>query len=125
MLMGAFALIAVLLAAVGLYGVTSYSVAQRTQEIGIRIALGAPRGNMARLVLCQAARLGLTGMAAGLGLAFALTRFLGSILFGIKPTDPVTLMAVCVFFGAVAMAAGYLPARRATRVDPVTALRNE
>jgi putative ABC transport system permease protein len=124
-LLGALALAAVLLSAVGLYGVTNYTVSRRAQEIGIRIALGARPGDMARMVLRQASRVGIAGLAAGLALALALTRFLKSILYGIQPTDPLTLGAACLLLIAVALAAGYFPARRASRMDPVIALRNE
>ena len=124
-LLGALAVVAVLLSAVGLYGVMSYAVSRRAQEIGIRMAMGAQPGDMARMVLYQALWIALAGLAAGLALALALTRFLNSILYGIKPTDPLTLAAVCLLLGVVALAAGYLPARRASRMDPVVALRIE
>jgi predicted permease len=124
-LLGALAVSSVLLSSAGLYGVMNYSVSRRAQEIGIRIAMGARPGDMARMVLRQACMVALAGLTAGLALALALTRFLKSILYGIQPTDPVTLGSVCLLLGAVALAAGYLPARRASRVDPVVALRNE
>jgi putative ABC transport system permease protein len=125
LLLGALAVAAVLLSAVGLYGVMSYSVAQRTQEIGIRVALGAEPGAMTRMVLGQAWRVGLAGLAAGIALSLILTRYLKSMLFGIKPTDPVTFTVVCALLVLVVLAAGYLPARRAGSVDPAVALRNE
>jgi predicted permease len=124
-LLGALAIVAALLSAVGLYGVMNYAVSRRTQEIGIRVALGAVPGDMARMVLSQAVWIGLAGLAAGLALALTLTRFLKSILYGIQPTDPLTFGAVCLLLGVVVLAAGYFPARRASRMDPVVALRNE
>jgi ABC-type antimicrobial peptide transport system permease subunit len=124
-LLGALAVVAVLLSAIGLYGVMNYAVSRRTQEIGIRMALGAEPGDMARMVLCQALWIGLAGLAAGLALALALTRFLSSILYGITPADPLTLAAVCLLLGVVVLAAGYIPAKRASRMDPVVALRND
>jgi predicted permease len=120
-----FAGIALALATIGVYGVVSYSVGQRTQEIGIRVALGARAADVARMVLQEA--LLLAGLAVVLGLsgAFALTRLLQSLLFAVKPTDPATLAAVSAAVLAVAVIAAFLPARRASRVDPVIALRNE
>jgi predicted permease len=125
LLLGAFAGAAMLLAAVGLFGVMSYAVAQRRPEIGIRMALGAKPGDVARMVLREASGVALVGLAAGVAFALALTRFLESVLFEIKPSDPVTLAAASVLLGAVALAASYLPAYRASRVDPVVALRAE
>ncbi len=103
----------------------SYSVSRRAQEIGVRVTLGAKPGDMARVVLRQAAWIGLSGLVAGLALAWALTRFLRSILYDVRPTDPLTLGAVCLLLSAIALAAGYIPARRASRMDPMAALRNE
>ncbi len=122
-LLGVFAGIAVALAAIGIYGVMAYSVAQRTREIGIRMALGAQRGQVVRLVLSQGLALTLIGTVAGLGAAAAVTRYLRAMLFGLTPLDPLTFAAVALLFSAVAIVASYVPARHATRVDPLTALR--
>lgn len=124
-LLALFGALAVFIAAIGIYGVISYSVAQRTHEIGVRIALGAARRDVVKLVVGQGRRLALWGIVIGLVGAWALTRFLTSLLFGVKPTDPLTFVGVCLALSAVAALASYLPARRATRVDPMVALRYE
>jgi putative ABC transport system permease protein len=124
-LIGVFAGLALLLAAIGIFGVMSYSVAQRTAEIGIRVALGAQRAQILKLVVGQGAVLALIGIAAGLAGAFALTRVLRSLLFEVSTTDPVIFTTVPLLLCAVALAATYLPARRAANVDPIVALRYE
>jgi predicted permease len=117
--------VALLLAAIGLYGVLSYAVAQRTNEIGIRMALGAERGTVVRMVLREVAVLIAIGLATGVPASLACARLIESKLFGLKPADPVTLSAAVGIMIAVAIASGYLPARRASRVDPLIALRYE
>ena len=125
LLIGAFALMAAVLAAVGIYGVVSYSVRQRTQEIGIRVALGAQASHVIWLVLRQTAAWLLAGMAAGMASASALTRLLAAHLYGVKPTDPATFALAAVALAAIALAANAMPVRRAVRVDPVAALHYE
>jgi putative ABC transport system permease protein len=122
-LLGIFAGVAGILAAIGIYGVLAYSVVQRTQEIGIRMALGAERRQVMTLVMRRGVVLASIGIVAGLIGAFAGARYLQSMLFGIEPRDPSTFAAVAIGFAVVAAAAAYLPARRATRVDPMVALR--
>ena len=122
-LLASFAILALLLAVIGIVGVMSYSVAQRRHEIGIRVALGADRGQVLQLVVGQGLTLAAIGIAAGLAGAFALTHYLRSLLFEISPTDPVTFAAVALVLFLVALAASYFPARKATRVDPMQALR--
>ena len=123
--LGGFGLLALVLAGVGLYGVVSYSVAQRTREIGVRMALGAQRRDVLRLVMGDGVLLVFVGLAAGLLLAFAASRVVAGFLYGVGANDPLTFAAVPLVLGAIALFAGYLPARRATKVDPMTALRYE
>ena len=118
-------LLALLLASIGLYGVLAYAATQRTREIGIRIALGAPMHQVLRLILHQGMRWVLAGIAAGLAGALALTRFLSSLLFGVSALDPATFVGVTLLLGLVSLLACLLPARRAAKVDPMEALRYE
>jgi putative ABC transport system permease protein len=124
-LLGVFAGLALFLAMIGIYGVLAYAVAQETHDIGVRMALGAGRGEVLQMVLRNALALVLPGMAVGLVGALVLTRFLSSLLFGVRPSDPTTFAAVSVLLAAVALLASYIPARRATKVDPMVALRYE
>jgi putative ABC transport system permease protein len=125
LLLTIFSSVALLLAAVGIYGVISYSVAQRTNEFGVRMAIGAQRSDVLRMVLAQGLKLGLAGVAAGSAGALLLTRFLHGMLFGIDSLDPATFVAMAGVLGGVATLAAFLPALRATRVEPITALRYE
>jgi putative ABC transport system permease protein len=124
-LLSLFAAAGLSLTLIGIYGVISYSVSQRTREIGVRVALGAPRERVLRLILGQGLRLALLGAAIGLAGSLALTRVIASELFGVKPADPATLVGAVLSMLGIALVAAYLPARRATRVDPVIALRHE
>jgi len=124
-LLGTFGAIALVLAGIGIYGVISYSVAQRTREMGIRAALGASERNLLRLVLDRGALLTGIGLALGLGGALALTRLMASVLYAVGPRDPITIVSVAATLAGVALVASYVPARRATKVDPIVALRYE
>ena len=122
---GSLGIVGLLLCGVGIYGVTSYSIARRTREIGIRVALGADRGSVLRLVLRQGLILAGFGTAIGVVIAGAGATLLESLLYGIRGLDPITFGSTCLLFAVVTLIATYIPARRATRVDPIVALRSE
>jgi len=124
-ILGAFALLAVLLAGVGVYGVISFSAAQRTREIGVRVAVGASPGSIVRLIVADAARPAAVGIALGLGGAIAATRLVSPLLYAVSPRDPLTFAGVAAALAATALAAAALPARRAARLDPSRSLRQE
>jgi ABC-type antimicrobial peptide transport system permease subunit len=125
MLLGSLGLLAFVLASMGVYGVMAYSVSQRTRELGIRLALGAQTSQVIHLVLRQGMLLAVVGLVFGLFAAFGSTRLAGSLLYGVNPSDPVIFVGVTSLLGLAALAACYFPARRATRIDPVQALRAE
>jgi len=125
LLLTIFAAIALILAAIGIYGLMSYSVEQQTQELGIRMALGAGKEQVLKLIVGQGMVPVGIGVAAGLAIAFGVTRLLASLLYGVRPSDPLTFGAVAVVLSLVALLAIYIPARRAMGVDPLLALRNE
>ena len=125
LLLGIFAAVALTLASIGIYGVVSYATNQRVVEIGIRMALGAVRRDVLKLVIQQGLVLTMIALVLGLGASLALTHFLTSMLYGVRATDPVTYAAVAALLGGVALVAAYVPARRASRVDPMEALRHE
>ena len=124
-LLGIFAIVALTLAAVGIYGVIAYAVSQRTREIGIRIALGAQKRDIFRMVVGHGLILSLIGVVIGLAASLMLTRYLASLLYGVSSTDPATITSVALLLITVALLACSIPARRATRVDPMSALRHD
>jgi putative ABC transport system permease protein len=125
LLLGAFAALAVILAAVGIYGVVAYTASQRTHEIGIRMALGGQRRDVLGLIVAEGAELVFVGILIGIVGSLALARVMAGLLFEVKPADPATFTAVAILLALVALAACYIPARRATKVDPMVALRYE
>jgi putative ABC transport system permease protein len=124
-LFGAFAGLALLLGAIGIYGLISYSVVQRTHEIGVRMALGATKTEVMKVIFSRGSRLALVGIAVGLAGALALTRLMASLLYGVNPRDPLTLVVVAIVVATVAVVATSIPSLRATKVDPTVALRSE
>jgi ABC-type antimicrobial peptide transport system permease subunit len=124
LLAASFATLGLLLAAIGIYGVISYSVTQRTQEIGIRMALGATMSIVQLSVLAKTLRLALIGIAAGAAVSLLVSRAIAALLFNTAPTDPIAFAATILLIGSVALLAGYIPARRASRINPMVALRN-
>jgi len=124
-LLSIFAFVAFLLASIGLYGLIAYSVQQRNLEFGIRVALGADPSSMYKMIVGQAMRLAVVGIVLGVAGAYGLTRLMATMLFNVKPTDPIVFTSVAVLLGAVALLASYVPARRAVRVDPAVTLRYE
>ena len=125
LLLTGFAILALLLAAVGIYGVMSYVVSQRTQEIGVRMALGADRGTVLKMIVLHGLKLAGFGLLIGLGLALGLTRLMKGLLYATNPSDPFTFIGISLLLAAVAFLASYIPALRATKVDPMVALRYE
>jgi ABC-type antimicrobial peptide transport system permease subunit len=125
MLLSIFAGLALLLAAIGIYGLMTYSVQQRTQEIGIRMALGASPGSVRKMVVFQGMRLAAIGVAIGVAAALGLTRFMASLIYGVKTWDPAVFVTIAALLSAVSWIATYIPARRASRVDPMVSLRYE
>ena len=124
-LLSIFGLLALLLAALGLYGVMAYAVSQRTREMGIRVAVGATQGNVLKLILGQGLTLAVIGVVGGLIIALAVTRLSAHLLYGVSATDPVTFTGIALLLLGVALMASYFPAWRATKIDPITALRME
>jgi ABC-type antimicrobial peptide transport system permease subunit len=124
-LFSAFGIVALLLAVTGVYGLLAYAVSQRTQEIGVRVALGAARGDVIRLIVGQGLRLAIAGVALGAVGALGVTRVIASLLYNISPTDPVTFIGASLFLTLLAALASYIPTRRAIAVDPLIALRSE
>lgn len=125
LLLGLFAVVALVLAGIGVYGVIAYSTAQRTQEIGIRMALGAGRAHVLKMVMAEGLKIGAAGLLLGVAVALALTRLMSGLLFGVSERDPLTFVALPLVLLAIAAAASWIPARRAVRVDPIVALRAE
>ena len=125
MLLSIFAGVALVIAAIGIYGVMSYSVSARTQEIGVRMAVGAERSDVMRLVLWQVTRLSVIGLSIGIGLLLLASKALSELLYGVRPADPLTIAVVTTVLGTVAIVAAWGPAWRASRIDPIQALRYE